>query len=724
MKSNINEDQEYELLSALNAEEESAAEYTHGKLAQDRENAMSEYLREPYGNEEEGRSGVISSDVMDAVEGMIPDILDVFVSSDKAVQFDPQSEEDAEGSEQATTACNYVFYRQNNGFLILYTAIKDALLMKTGGVKWGWEEKRTPDFTTYKGVTEAQIAQYLAENEDAEILEKEEREEETQDEQGQPIQQIVYDCKVRIVKTKGKVVLHNIPPEELLVSRNHSSILLDNCPYVAHVCRKTLSDMQEMGFNVDVEDLKASMSDYDDESENLRNDSYDDDELDHRGDDEMQEGWLKEEYILFDLDGDGIAERLRVYRLNDTILEVQEVSHVPLAAWTPTILTHQFYGLSIHDFVTDIQKMKSEIWRQTMDNLSYTNNQRTAVLTDQNGNPKANIDDLLNPRPGGIVRESVAGAARPMDHQWLGGQTIPMFEFLDQNKENRTGFTRYSQGLDSDALNQTARGVSLIMNASQKRMKLMSRILAECLVAPMFRGIFKTLSDYSMDEISFKLSNKFVKYNPQEWRDGYDMVINVGLGTGDKEQNMLAFQQIAMAQEKLLAGGKNNLVSDKNIYNLTSRMSENSGFKDVGEFFTDPEDKEAQPQIPPQVQQQIQQMQEALKQGGEELQKTKEENDKLKSENEVKKTDVNQLQAEKSVDARIHQLEKVMLQASGELSNSNLEVDIEGNVLDRDKKRKVMRMQAPSGKVYEAVVENGVIQVATSDGEQLTGSIQ
>lgn len=609
-----------QLLEALRNEEEKASQYTHGELANEREDAYREYLRKPYGNEEDGRSGVVSSDVMDAIEGMLPDILDVFVASDKAVQFDAQGEEDVEAAEQATNACNYVFYRQNNGFLLLYTAVKDALLLKTGGVKWAWEEKRTPIFTTYKGVTADQITQYMLEHPDTEILEQEEREEQAQDPMtGQPIMQLVYDVKTKTIEQKGKVALYSIPPEELIVSADHNSILLDNCAYVAHVCKRRLTDIVEMGFDVSVEDIKAAADDVQTVDRRFRkfeNGTYTEDQ---RPDDEMLDGWFKEEYILFDMDGDGIAERLRVYRLGEIILDVQEVSHVQIAAWTPYILTHQFEGLSVRDLVTDIQKMKTEIWRQSLDNLYATNNQQKAVLTDSNGNPQANIDDLLNPRPGGILREYVQGAIRPLDQKWMGAQIIPMIEFLDQNKENRTGFTRYSQGLDSDALNQTARGVSLIMNASQKRMKLMARVMAECLVAPMFRGIFKTLTDYCMEKLSFRLNGKFVQYDPQEWRDGYDMVINVGLGTGDKEQNMLAFQQIAMTQEKMIAAGMTDIVTKTNIHALAARMAENAGFKNTSEFFTKPQEGG----LPPEIQQQLDEMQQTLQQLQQENQQLK-----------------------------------------------------------------------------------------------------
>ena len=582
---------ELTLLGILNAERDDAQQYVTGDLAEARAASYSEYLRLPYGNEQEGRSSVVSSDVLDTVEGMLPDLIDVFVSSDKAVQFDPVSKEDEEGAKQATDACNYVFYKQNNGFLCLYSAIKDGLLLKTGGLKWCWEEKRTPNFSTYRGVDEMQLAMWLAQNPKAEVIEKDERDEPMQDQMGQTIgMRRVYDVKVKVVETKGKVKLTPIPPDELLISRRHNSILLDECPYVAHIAKRTLSDIREMGYDVDEDDIAAATLDnYESQDRVIRKPSALWQEDQTRTDPAMLEGWLVEEYVLVDFDGDGIAERRQIIRLGDKILSNQEFSHVPIAAWTPYILTHRFDGLSVAEIVADIQRINTEIMRQSLDNLYFANNQRMRVLTDAQGNPMANIDDLLNSRPGGIVREQVQGAVNPLEQPWVGAQTLPMLEYLSTMKENRTGYTRYSQGMDSNSLNKTARGVSLIMNASQKRAKLMSRIVAEALVAPTFRGIFKTLTDYNMEMLSFRLRNQYVQYDPQEWRDGYDMTINVGLGTGDKEQQHGMLMQIAQAQaQAIAAGGLNQVVTLQNVYNLQARMVENAGFKDADEFWADP----------------------------------------------------------------------------------------------------------------------------------------
>ncbi len=605
---------EDDLLSLLEAEQADAFHYNDGDVSRARNQAMRDYLRFPYGTEQDGRSQVVSSDVFETIEGILPDLVEVFVSSDKAVVFDPVGAEDEAGAKQATDACNHVFYKQNNGFLILYTAAKDALMMRTGGVKWYWEVKRTPAFETLVG-DEMQIALHLVTHPDAVVISHEEVEHEFSPEENMqraaalmmgaeiPEPPKRYKIRTKTIKERGQVRVVSIPAYELEVAARHNSILLDECPYVAHKSQKTLSDIHELGFkNVTEDDVKAAANESETQDqefyETIRGEDPTHNALDL--DPAMSRGWLREEYVLCDRDGDGVAERLRVLRLGKKILEAEECSQVQIAAWTPYILTHKFDGLSVADLTTDIQRITTEILRAQLDNLALANNQETVVLTDTQGNPKANIDDLLNRRPGGVLREQAAGAIRPYVERWQGIEAMPMVEMVGQMKEKRTGYSPVVAGLDADALNKTATEVSKQTNERQKRMKLMARIMAEALVKPMFLGIFKTLTDYCMEKLSFRLNGQFVQYDPQEWRDGYDMTVNVGIGSGDTLQQTMFLQQIAQSQAVALQSPIGyKLVNPEKIYNVQARLAEMAGFKNPTEFWLDPKTIPDQPPQPP-----------------------------------------------------------------------------------------------------------------------------
>lgn len=603
----MNED---DLLRYLRAEQDAATNYRDAE-SNVRTSSLRAYLRRPYGTEQEGRSQVVASDVFDAVESMLPDIMEPFISSDKAVVFDPVNQEDEEGAQQATNACNHVFYKQNNGFLVLYTACKDALMLRTGGVKWFWEVKRTPEWTTYKAVDEMQLAAFLASNPNAEVVSQEPYEPTPEEQQQAMMQGLPMTPKVTVriktVKERGTVRIVPIPPDELEVSRRHNSVLLNECPYVCHVAEKTLSDVREMGYKVDIDDIKAARSEHTQAEYDYR-EQYRDWRHDNDQDESMVRGWLREEYVLVDFDGDGIAERRKIVRLGNKVLENVECSHVPIAAWTPYILQHRFEGVSVADLVEDFQRIRTDIWRNQLDNLDLANNQETVVLTDSQGNPQADIDDLLNRRPGGILREKVAGAIRPYVERWQGIEAEPMLNSLEQAKQSRTGFIPSVMGLDADALNKTATQVSKEANQNKMRMKMMARIMAECLVAPAMRGIFKTLTDYCMEKLSFRLNGAFVAYDPQEWRDGYDMTINVGIGSGDQVQQSQMLQMMAQAQFALMQTPMARLVDPQNVYNLHARIIENAGFKNPGEFMTDPKNAPPAPPPPPDPKMQIEQM--------------------------------------------------------------------------------------------------------------------
>ena len=592
---------EQDLLRYVNAESDAARAF-HNETDQDRTKAIRAYLRKPYGTELPGRSGFVTSDVFDAVEGVLPELIEVFIASDKAVIFDPVTAEDEEGAKQATSAVNHVFYKQNCGFHVLYVAGKDGLLLRTGAIKWCWDERRTPEWVTYKIADDMQLAVYLATNPDAEVVSKEDYEPSEQEiakAAAQGMQPPRLAVRIKTVKKRGTVKLMNIPPDELEVSRRHNSPFLADCPYVCHKAEKTLSEVRQMGYRVTIEDIKGASNDgnIDDEWRDQYDQShrFQDDQTE---DESMVRGWLREEYVLVDFDGDGIAERRKVVRLGNKILANEETSHVPIAAWSPYLLTHRVEGFSVADLLEDFQRLHTDIVRNQIDNLDLANNQETVVLTDSQGTPKANIDDLLNRRPGGILREHAPNAIRPYVERWQGIEAMPMLESMERDKQSRTGYIPTIDGLDADALSKTATQVSKESNRSQKRLKLMARIMAECLVAPTMRGIFKTLTDYCMEPLSFKLNGTFVQYDPQEWRDQYNMTVNVGIGTGDQMQQGAMLMQIAQAQLALMPTPMGYIVKPENVFAVQARLAENAGFKNPGEFFTDPKTVQPPPPMP------------------------------------------------------------------------------------------------------------------------------
>ena len=598
-----------DLLEILQRKEDAASHYVHGQLGDERESAMREYFRMPYGNEQDGSSQIVASDIQDSVEWILPALLKTFTATDKAVSFEPTRASDVAGAEQATDTCNYVFYKQNNGFLILYTAIKDMLTVRNCAVMWRKEDQETVSSVPFKGATAEMLAMMLQE-EDAEI--ESANPAPILDQQGQPQidpytgqPMMGYNGRMKKTETKTIVKVEAFSPDSLLVQSDWTSPLLHDCPYVCRMMRVTLSDLAMMGFDCTADELRSSDSqDYNGNTlqtrlSNVDNKSATDLVYESSGDsddDSMAEGWLRIEYILADKDGDGVAERLCVYRLREKILKCEVTSHVPIATSSPMLNTHRWDGMSMADAVADLQKLHTELLRQTLNNLYLTNNPRTKVLTDANWSPLANIDDLLDSRAGGVIRQRDINAVTEQVIPFSAGASMPMLEYVQGMRENRTGVSRQSQGLNPDSLNNTATGRAMDMSASMQRIELIARIIAETLVKPIFQGILKVLTDGGMEKLAFRLRDEFVEYDPNEWRDQYDMTINVGLGTGDTQQK--AAQLMTLWQQQM-AGMQFGLVTPHHLYNTASKTVENAGFKNVQDFYQDPSKQPPQPQQPP-----------------------------------------------------------------------------------------------------------------------------
>ena len=670
-----------DLLELLSAKEQSAANYVNGTLRAEREQSLREYYRQPYGTEDENWSTIVASDVSDTVEWILPALLKTFTSTDKAVSFEPTRQEDVDGAEQATDTVNYVFSKQNNGFMVLYTAFKDALTVKNAAVMWRKETVETVSSVPFKNASEEMIAMLLQDAEDGEVTEAtpaplinpQTQQPEMDLMTGQPM--VGYSGRIKKTEKKTVIKVEAFSPEDLLVERDWASPILSDCPYVGRMMRVTMTDLMAMGLKATASELRASdTTEYSSDGttrlftkNQVDTVSYTDDG--DSDDDAMAEGWLRIEFVLADRDGDGIAERLCVYRLKDKILKCEVTSHVPIATFSPILNTHRWDGMSMAEAVSDLQRLHTELLRQTLNNLYLTNNPRTKVLTDANWSPLANIDDLLDSRPGGVIRQRDINAVTEQVTPFAAGASMPMLEYVKGMREDRTGVSRTSQGLNPDSLNNTATGRQLDQSAAMQRIELIARIAAETLMKPIFQGILKLLTDGGMEKLAFRLRNEFVEYDPNEWRDSYDMTVNVGLGTGDTQQKAAQLMSIYQMQT---AGMQFGLATPKHLYHTSAKVIENAGFKDVDNFVQDPSKQPPQPQQPP-LPIQIEQM--------------KQQGDAQKFQVEMQ-SEIQKFQAETQMNM---QLEQMKANAKLQEVQANLELQRSNDM--RDSEREQLKAQ-------------------------------
>ena len=569
---------EEELVSRIKTEITDSLGYGDD-ISKQRETAMEYYYGLPFGNEVEGRSQFVDSTVADTIEWIKPSLMRVFASGDEMFKFSPHGPEDVQMAEQATDYVNYVFTKDNPGWEILYSWFTDALLSKNGIVKVWWDEYEEEAREEYNGLDENGL-QYLLMDEGVEVLEHTE----TLGEDN-----VVYhDIVIKRTSYDGRIKIENVPPSEFLISREAKNI--QDSRFVCHRVKKTLSELREMypDENLGPEDL--SSGEYDDVFPGERESRFGFDNTSGFtfGESEHEEAlrsyWLHESFLKTDFNSDGIAELRKVCTVGDKVLQNDEIDSIPFVSITPVKIPHKFFGLSVADLVMDLQLMKSTLTRNLMDNMYNQNFGRYAVIEGQ-----ANLDDLLTQRPGGVVRVKAPGAVTRLDTPTLEPYSFEMLKYIDGIRESRAGVTKYSQGMNENALTShtTATAVNAVMTAAQSRVELIARNFAETGVKDLMRTIYELLLKNQDKQRMVMLRNQWIPVRPDSWKDKYDCTVSVALGNGSKDQQMAHLSQMLSFAGQAMQGGL-RIVTEQNMYNLGAALVKAMGFQNVNDFLTDP----------------------------------------------------------------------------------------------------------------------------------------
>ena len=590
---------EGQIKGIVEAEIDDSIGYLETETTEERRRALDYYLRNPYGNEVEGRSQIVTGEVAEAIDGALPQLIRVFTTTEDIVYFEPKTADDEESAKQATDYANWVFYRENEGLLILHNWFKDALLQKVGVVKSYWDAKEDVTKEKYKNLTEDELALLLSDESLEVVRQKVEMIPAGTDMMGMPIEAPSYDVTVRRVKKYGCVKIENVPPEEFLISKSARNI--EDAPFVAHRKLMQRSELIAMGYDKDIVDELPSYDDLSFSPERVaRFDNSEQPDQTQAIDPAMQTVEVYECYIRIDENDDGIAELRRIVYCGSEILEDEDCDFIPFHSICPIPIPHKFFGQSLADRTMDIQLIKSTITRQSLDNLYLTNNNRVGAVDGQ-----VNLDDLLNATPGGIVRLKSANALVPLQVQSTFGQAMPMLQYMDEVQSKRTGVNDAQQGLDPDVLsNVTAAAVAAMVKSNSGKLELIARIFAETGVKSLFKGILHLLGKYQDKPKIVRMRGKYVQFDPRTWSNEYDVSVNVGLGSGDRDQKLTMLQMVLAKQEQIIQqyGPSNPLVSIGQYRNTLAKFIEAAGFKDANAFMNEitPEQDQqlSQPQPP------------------------------------------------------------------------------------------------------------------------------
>ena len=409
-----------------------------------------------------------------------------------------------------------------------------------------------------------------------------------------PASPVTHDVTIVTTRKLTQARVLGVPPEEFGIERGARSIR--DCNYCFHeVVTKTESQLITEGF--DAEQIR-SLGDYTGTSgiETLARDTVEEHFGTGGGDVNKAARLVRitEHYVRMDYEGDGRACLYQVITGGDEgeILRrngqdcITPFDVIPFAATTPVPVTHRFFGRSIADLVMPLQREKTALKRGALDNLYLHNNPRVEVA-ESNAGPNT-LDDLLVSRPGGVVRTKTPGGLNWQAVPDITTSIYPMLQYLDAELETRTGLAKQTQGLDANALqNQSATAVAEVFSASQMRIKLIARIMAEG-VRDIFALLHGTIRKHGQQVQTVRLRNAWINVDPRNWKTRDDMTTNVGLGTGGKAQQFAQVMALANVQKELLSAGKANLVGDLQLYNTASELTRIMGHKNPNQFFNDP----------------------------------------------------------------------------------------------------------------------------------------
>jgi hypothetical protein len=647
---------------------------------------------------QEDRSRAVLTEVRDTVLGIMPELLRIFFSGDGVVEFQPVASADPdefkrrdEQAQQATAYFRDVVMKIDNpdSFLTFHDAFQDALVRKTGFVRWQWEKSRKPVYSTHTGLTRDQ-AVALASDPGVEIVAKHAYpapspvggipapfrqlagptpDQGPPDAQapggpggllgqispppmgspappsmstttpptmppmppqegspggagppggsetpGGPSPSAFYDLKIRRIVVEGRLRLRGIPCEAMIVARRGTSI--DRTSLLGYTEDKTVGDFIAEGWVDSPEELLDCDMDMANDSDNWETQARRPHLSSMVGpadnpasDPSMRIIKYGELYITADRDGDGIPELIRVITAGTQyrILDEQPCDDIPFAAFCPYPEAFQFFGESVTDLTKDIQRIKSRILRDTLDSLAQSVQPQMGVVEGQ-----VNLDDALNPDTSKIVRMRQPGMMQPIVVPFVGKEALPVLELMDQVKEQRTGVSEASAGLDPAVLqSSTKAAVQATLTKAQSRIELVARIFAEAGMVRLFRGMLRETIRHQDEPRMVMLNGKPVNIDPAQWHADMSVTPTLVLGRGSQQDQIAFLTQIVQKQELILQtlGPENPLVTiDQYSYSLR-KLVELAGWRNTLSFFQDPS------QLPPQQKQQmLQQMSQAAAQ--------------------------------------------------------------------------------------------------------------
>lgn len=539
------------------------------------------------------RSKAVSSDISDAIQSALPDLMEIFTGGDDVVAFVPIKPGDEEAAEQETAYLKHTVFQDNDGFLNFYSAISDALLLKTGIWHYDWEpdvRENEEDFTN-KNVIElsqligqGEISNFKVDGDETEIG-----------------PESTFSFTLKSTKDYSCAKYWPVAPDDFAVGID-TRINLAEANYTCMRSRPRVQDLIAKGYDAEkVRNLPTYTDDTNTAIQQAR-DTGGERTVNPSGVDDMLGDLRQVEIRKHHIRKLGEDNKLEIWAIvtdSEALIELdrEKVSRIPYAAITPYITAHRFYGRSLADLLFDIQRIKTALYRMILDSGYFSLNQRSEI--DMSKANDYTISDYLRNEPGVPVRVKSAGAINPIQGSQLNFDAFAATEFFSSVAEMRTGVVRNAQGLAPDALHDTKGGMMALLSAAQKRIKMIARVFAETGIKDLYLGLHAVIRENTSSEQIKYLLGDWVPVNPSNWAERNAMTVSVGLGASGKDMDIAAMGQIQNTQKAIVeGGGLGTLVSTENLYQSAIDMAKKLGVQAPQKYFTDPATVPPQPPKP------------------------------------------------------------------------------------------------------------------------------
>lgn len=630
-------------------------------------------------------SRFVSQDLMDAVEATIAEIMPTF-AVEQIGFYQPMDEEDEESARDESIIVNHLIMEEFDGFMMIQSAIKDALLHRNCTVKVWWDERTDVEYEDYKDLPELALVEILKptkEDQKVEVVHQKVTKEgddraidiaeQAMASQNQEAMDMVeqsgildaaqdlYTVRIKRMTKIGRPMIKGTPPEQVIVNGDHDSPYLYESRFVAHESLQTKSDLIARGYDPETVE---KLSEYNTDIDNLSR-SRDPEESDYISADESTKLLrLFECFILVDYDGDGIAERRKVDMSSNILLSNEPFDSVSLIGGVTQIVPHKYRGVSMFDRMKDIQDSKTPVMRSIIDGVQISVNPRVGIV--KNG---ANIDDFLTSRTGGTVRMKDANAIVALPNAEVPQSSYTFLEHMDSVRRDRGGgavdVASTSQGMSG----QTGfAGLDRVMTSMELDKAIIAKNIGETLVRGIFMEMHNILRKNYKGKISKKVGGQWVGTMPSEWTKRTAVSIQVGASIGERNRQAAVMRDISVNQDRLKQTGSPMYSVDKEYSAITDAIKL-SGVKSPDRYFVDPKSDEGEAtqkksaemsQQEKQKQDELQfKMAEAQRMLGEaEMIKSQAQMDKNKvqAENDALKSEIEIMKAEKSIDVKAGEL--------------------------------------------------------------------